>query len=177
MWRSSRTRKACAFVVGCATMPDRRPKQQRGRMAATVQLLERGVWKADYLLAGCEVLLAIDRHGNCVRRVRLTSDVDELVARAWLEGYVERVDPEPRRPQLLLVRPTPSSARIHPAAALWQLSRQRDANRAPAVSVASDARGVVVRRSTEGNPEARWRSGVSGRPTRPDRSEPPSPGR
>jgi hypothetical protein len=94
-------------------------------MTAAVSLLARGVEKAAYLLDGCEVLLAIDRGGNCVRRVRLTPDVDEDIARAWLEGYLERVDPEPVRPQLVLIRPTPSSARIHPAAALWQLSRPR----------------------------------------------------
>jgi len=80
-------------------------------MTAVRPLLDRGVWKAPYLLNGREVLQAIDRHGNCVRRVRLSLGVDEEVARAWLEGYLEHVDP---LPQLRLVRPIGAAAHVDP---------------------------------------------------------------
>lgn len=67
-------------------------------------LLPRGVWEADYLVRGCRALLAINRDHECVRRVRIRAGVDEEIARAWLEGLLERLDPAP---QLTLVRDEP----------------------------------------------------------------------
>jgi len=81
-------------------------------MTAVRPLLERGVWKAAYLLDGCEVLHAIDRRGNCVRRVKLYPEIDERIARAWLSGFLERVDPTPR---LRLVKPMLPAARMNSA--------------------------------------------------------------
>ncbi len=75
------------------------------------KLKPRGVWEGDFLLDGCPVLQAIDKAGNCVRQVRLRDGIDERVARAWLEGYLERVDPVP---QLRLVKPLPSAAEMRP---------------------------------------------------------------
>lgn len=50
------------------------------------------------------MLLAIDSRGNCIKRVRLSPDGDESLAREWLDGLLEHYDPLPRRPQLRLVR-------------------------------------------------------------------------
>ena len=73
-------------------------------------LLPRGVHRAPYLLNGSPVLHAIDRHGNCVRRVRLAGR-DERVVHAWLSGYIEHVDPAP---QLRLIKPTlPAASMDH----------------------------------------------------------------
>jgi hypothetical protein len=72
------------------------------------KLLDRGVWWADYLNRGRPVLLAVDSHGECIRRVRLERDEDEEIAREWLEGLLEHYDPP--RPRLALV---PRSERPH----------------------------------------------------------------
>lgn len=77
-----------------------------------LKIRERGVSLADYLIGGCPVLQAIDRYGNCVKRIRLADDVDEEIARTWLEGLLEREDPAPR---LQLVRATPAAATWSPA--------------------------------------------------------------
>lgn len=83
--------------------------------AAAVRLLDRGVWYAGYLVEGDSVLLAIDSHGNCLRRVRLSVGVDESCARAWLEGLIEHHDPAPRVPELHIVPrgPLRSAARFY----------------------------------------------------------------
>jgi hypothetical protein len=57
-------------------------------------LLPRGVAYAEYLIDGCHVLQAIDRYGNCIKRVRVKPDVDPEVIWTWLEGYLENRDPE-----------------------------------------------------------------------------------
>lgn len=75
------------------------------------KLLPRGVWFADYLVTGRPVLHAIDSHGNCIRRVRLSEDASESIARAWLEGLLEHYDALPSPPHLRLVKPEPSMAR------------------------------------------------------------------
>lgn len=59
-------------------------------------LLPRGVSYADYLVDGRPVLQAIDRAGNCIKRIRVEHDVDPDVVWTWLEGYLENKDPERR---------------------------------------------------------------------------------
>lgn len=58
-------------------------------------LLPRGVHRAEYLVRGFVVLVAIDSQGNCLRRVPITSTRDEETASAWLEGVLEHYDPAP----------------------------------------------------------------------------------
>ena len=71
------------------------------------RLKGRGVWWAEYLVSGCPVLLAIDSHGDCIRRVRMREDVDEGLARAFLTGLLDHTDPvPPPRPPLRLVKPS-----------------------------------------------------------------------
>lgn len=74
-------------------------------------LLPRGVSYADYLIRNCRVLQAIDRHGNCVKRVKLEPDVDEEVVWVWLEGLLERLDPDPIRHLWLMPAAPARSAR------------------------------------------------------------------
>lgn len=82
------------------------PEQHPKGVLMLVPLLPRGVQYAHYLVDGYRVLHAIDSRGNCLRRVKLTPDVDEELARAWLDGLLEHYDnPERRRAHLHLVRP------------------------------------------------------------------------
>lgn len=73
-------------------------------------LLDRGVWREPYTMAGCDVLIAVDRRGDIVKRVQLRAGVDEGRATAWLEELLERVDPAP---QLRLVNPDRRPAAHH----------------------------------------------------------------
>ncbi len=94
-------------------------------MTATARsLLPRGVWSADYLVAGCPVLHAIDSRGNCVRRVRLAEGVDESAAREWLAGLLDHYDPVP---VLRLVRPAPRPAGTLAAGVYLAIMRSRQA--------------------------------------------------
>lgn len=86
-------------------VPEQTP-YTRQAMTAAAHLLPRGVHLADYLIDGWPVLQAITSDGNCLRRVKLTDEVDEGVAREWLDGLLEHYDnPERRRAHLRLVRP------------------------------------------------------------------------
>jgi hypothetical protein len=76
------------------------------------QLLDRGVWREPYTMAGYDVLIAVDRRGDVVKRVQLREGVNEERAVAWLEELLERVDP---MPVLRLVDPSPAPRRLHPA--------------------------------------------------------------
>ena len=78
--------------------------------ATATKLLDRGVWEAEYLLAGRPVLLAITSRGECLKRVRLAVDDDEEIARAWLEGLLEHYDP-PRATLSLMPAAAPSAAK------------------------------------------------------------------
>lgn len=66
------------------------------------ELLQRGIWRAPYLVAGLPVLIAVDRHGVVRKHHKLGPGVDELAAAAALERLLDRLDP---LPQLRLVRP------------------------------------------------------------------------
>jgi hypothetical protein len=44
-------------------------------------------------MAGYDVLIAVDRRGDVVKRVQLREGVNEERAVAWLEELLERVDP------------------------------------------------------------------------------------
>lgn len=70
--------------------------------ATAYQLLSRGVHRADYLVQGFPVLIAVDSNGNCLRRVKMAPDVHEGVARAFLTGLLDHHDP--LRPPLRLVK-------------------------------------------------------------------------
>lgn len=83
---------------------------------AALKLLPRGVHTADYLIDGHPALIAIDSHGNCIRRVKIVPSVDEECAHEWLEGLLDHYDPLPRRPVLLIVPPSPRK---------WYLPRSR----------------------------------------------------
>lgn len=61
--------------------------------AAVLTVAKRGVSFASYRIGGDPVLHAIDSQGNLLRRVRLRADVDETIARAFLEGLLEHDDP------------------------------------------------------------------------------------
>jgi hypothetical protein len=60
------------------------------------------VWREPYTMAGHDVLIAVDRRGDVVKRVQLREGVSEAHATAWLEQLLERLDPTP---QLRLVDP------------------------------------------------------------------------
>lgn len=68
-------------------------------------VLERGVYKAPYLVNGFEVLFAVDRHGVARKHVKLTHMVDEVKGTRLLEQFLDRIDP----PALKLMRPNPAS--------------------------------------------------------------------
>jgi hypothetical protein len=75
-------------------------------------MLDRGVWREPYTMAGHDVLIAVDRRGDVVKRVQLREGVDEERAVAWLEELLERLDPTP----VLRLVPTTSAKRgLHPA--------------------------------------------------------------
>lgn len=59
------------------------------------QLLDRGVWREPYTMAGRDVLIAVDRRGDVVKRVQLREGVDSARAATWLAELLERVDPAP----------------------------------------------------------------------------------
>src|SRR4051812_5066970 len=59
------------------------------------QLLDRGVWCEPYTMAGRDVLIAVDRRGDIVKRVHLRDGVDPARAATWLWELLERVDPAP----------------------------------------------------------------------------------
>lgn len=59
------------------------------------QLLDRGVWREPYTMAGHDVLIAVDRRGDVVKRVQLREGVDPARAAAWLREVLERLDPAP----------------------------------------------------------------------------------
>lgn len=82
-------------------------------------VLERGVHFAAYRSRGCRVLLAIDSHGDCIRRVRLGPEVDETIARAFLQGLLDHDDPQDCPPprHLQLVKPSLPS---RPAPRPWR---------------------------------------------------------
>lgn len=66
---------------------------KEGTSPRPLEVLPRGVWWAPYLFAGRPVLQAIDRHGNCIKQVRVLPGVDEDIPRTYLEGFLERRDP------------------------------------------------------------------------------------
>jgi hypothetical protein len=72
--------------------------------APSRQLLDRGVWREPYTMAGHDVLIAVDRRGDVVKRVHLREGVDSARAAAWLEELLERLDPAP---MLRLVEDSP----------------------------------------------------------------------
>lgn len=99
-------------------------------MTAAVPLLPRGVHLAHYLVDGWPVLHAIDSNGNCLRRVKLTDEVDEGLARAWLEGLLEHYDsPARRRAHLRLVRPRARPAGVLATGVYLAVTRGRQAPR------------------------------------------------
>src|SRR5881628_3496958 len=66
----------------------------------------RGVHLAQYRVDGDPVLVAVTAAGDLLKRVRLSSEVDEGCARAFLQGLLDHYDPEeetPGRPALRLV--------------------------------------------------------------------------
>ena len=69
-------------------------------------LFARGVHVAPYTLKGAPVLLAIDSRGDCIRRVRITSDTHDGVAREWLLGLLDHYDAQSQRPALALHAPS-----------------------------------------------------------------------
>lgn len=80
---------------------------QRATSAAE-QLLERGVYRAPYLVDGSEVLIAIDSRGVARKHVKLRDGVNEARATEWLRGLLDRLDPVDARPRLELVKPSPA---------------------------------------------------------------------
>lgn len=61
------------------------------------ELLQRGVWRAPYLVpGGVPVLIAIDRFGVVRKHIKLAAGVSELRAAGWLTELLDRVDPVPR---------------------------------------------------------------------------------
>lgn len=66
-------------------------------------LLQRGIWRAPYLVAGVPVLIAVDRYGVVRKHVKLKAETDELRAAGWLAALLDRVDPVP---ELRLVNPS-----------------------------------------------------------------------
>jgi hypothetical protein len=83
-----------------------------GNLATKSEILERGVYEADYLVGGHQVLVAIDSRGNARKHVKLTPGVSYARAKAWLEQLLDRIDPPL---ELRLVRgggaPPPAPAR------------------------------------------------------------------
>lgn len=76
------------------------------------QLLDRGVWREPYTMAGRDVLIAVDRRGDVVKRVQLREGVDPARAATWLAELLERLDPAP---VLRLVESEPSKREFAPA--------------------------------------------------------------
>jgi hypothetical protein len=76
------------------------------------QLLDRGVWLEPYTMGGKEVLIAVDRRGDVVKRVQLREGVDPMRASTWLWELLERVDPTP---VLRLVEDEPQKRTLTPA--------------------------------------------------------------
>jgi hypothetical protein len=69
-----------------------------------LQLLDRGVWRAPYLVDDVPVLIAVDRFGVVRKHVKLRATVDVVRAADWLAELLDRVDPP-----LRLVKPAPVS--------------------------------------------------------------------
>lgn len=79
--------------------------------AAATRLLDRGIWRAPYLVDDVPVLIAVDRFGVVRKHVKLRAGVEELRAAAWLAELLDRVDP-PR--QLRLVSTPPPRLELDP---------------------------------------------------------------
>ena len=75
-------------------------------------MLDRGVWREPYTMNGHDVLIAVDRRGDVVKRVQLREGVDPVRAASWLEQLLERLDPAP---VLRLVQTTSARRELHPA--------------------------------------------------------------
>jgi hypothetical protein len=56
-------------------------------------VLDRGVYEADYLVDGLEVLVAIDSRGNARKHLKLKAGVSYDHAKRWLEQLLDRIDP------------------------------------------------------------------------------------
>jgi hypothetical protein len=92
------------------------------RIAAAESILERGVYRAPYLVDGVEVLIAVDSRGVARKHVKLKAGVSESRATDWLRGLLDRVDP---LPQLRLVRDDPPSRKFDLRNSLDTLTEER----------------------------------------------------
>lgn len=88
-------------------------------------MLERGVYRAPYLVEGYGVLIAVDSHGVARKHIKLMGDVSEETATTWLRGWLDQKDPLPQRPQLALVKDDPPQAKIDLRNALDTFTEER----------------------------------------------------
>lgn len=55
----------------------------------------RGVFRTRYKIKGCWGLVAIDSHGEGIKKVLLRPEVDEIRATVGLRRWLDRADPVP----------------------------------------------------------------------------------
>lgn len=67
-------------------------------------ILDRGVYRAPYLVDGDAVLIAVDSRGVARKHVKFRPGVDEDRAAEWLRALLDRIDPPFRAPKLTLIK-------------------------------------------------------------------------